>query len=650
MNPPASGKATPSVPALGRRFLGVPWLWAVAHSAIAFSIYYSLGLVTDHALALTPAVFAVTGLIFVLTAMTYVEGGAMFRERGGSNSLARRAFNEVVSFLAGWAILLDYVIVIAIATLTIPHYLAPISGSIDDAGAEIAIATGAILLVAAINVIGFTGRRRQGMLVALTSADLLLQFLIIVVGAAVLWNPGALTDSLAAFGAPSIEELAAALVISMVALAGIESASDLAPDLAWRPADLRHTLTRGSVVVPFFYIAMSFVALMALPVLDGPSGPESALTTGFEKAPILGITEVMEPEWLGDIFKWGVVGMAPLILLFAANATMLGLSRHVYVMATNRQIPSWLGKLGSRSTPYVAIVLASLVAIGLVIPSDIEMLAEIFAFGAIVAIAVAHLSLIRLRYREPDLERPYAVPFSVRLGAGSVPIPAVVGLLLCAVVLLALVLFRDYALWVGGCWLCFGLVSYFVYRRLFEGIPMSESVTVPEQALHKHEPDVDLDSVLVPVFGRGMDDEIVATACRLAAASPLPGQSNPRVELLYVIDLPLTVSLDGPIPPDRVTEARRVLDRAIEVADEYPGVETTGSWVVARSIGESIVEQAAERGVEAIVAGGEAPTRVRGGAVLGGVGAARPAEIGPVTEQVLRHADCRVLLTAPPEE
>ena len=46
-------------PALGRRFFGVPWLWAVAHSAVAFSVYYSLGVVADDALALTPVVFAV---------------------------------------------------------------------------------------------------------------------------------------------------------------------------------------------------------------------------------------------------------------------------------------------------------------------------------------------------------------------------------------------------------------------------------------------------------------------------------------------------------------------------------------------------------------------------------------------------------------
>ena len=638
-------------PALGRRFLGMPWLWAVAHSAVAFSVYYSLGVVADDALALTPVVFAVTGLIYVLTTMTYVEGGAMFRERGGSNTLARHAFNELVSFVAGWAILIDYVIVIALAAVTVPHYLEPISGGLATGTGEQAIAVGVVLAVAAINVIGYTGSRRQGLLVAMTGADLLLQFLLVVVGAIVVWDPGALSGSLDAFGAPGIGDLATALVISMVALAGIEAASDLAPDLAWRREDLKHVLRTGSFVVPFVYVGMSVVALMALPVVAGPDGPTTALTTTFEDAPVLGVTSALEPAWLSDAFQWAVVAIAPLVLFFAANVTMLGLSRHVYVLATNRQIPSWLGKLGGRrSTPHVAILIASAFAIGLVLPGDVELLAAVFAFGATLAISIAHLSLIRLRFSEPGRERPFSVPGGIPIRGATVPLPAVLGLLLAGTAFVSIVLLQNAALWVGGGWMLFGLVAYFVYRRLFEGIPMSARVSVPEQALLKHEPDVDLDSVLVPVLGIGkLDDDIVSTACRLAE-SPLDGQIPPRLELLYVIDLPLTVPLEGPIPAVRVTAAERALARAGEIAAEYPGVEIDSGYVPARDVGEAIVRRAREHGVEAIIVGGEPPSTIRGGALLGGIGASKPAEIGPVSEYVLSNAPCRVLLTAPSAE
>ena len=637
-------------PPLGRRFLGVPWLWAVAHSAVAFSVYYALGVVADNGLGMTPVIFAVAGLVYVVTTMTYVEGGAMFNERGGSNTMARHAFNELVSFVAGWAILIDYVIVIALAAVTVPHYLAPISGELADGTWEVVIAMGVVALVAVVNTIGYTGNRRQGWLVALTASDLALQFLLIVVGIAVLWDPSSLTSQLDLFTSPSLSDLAYALVVSMVALAGIEAASDLAPDLAWRREDLRHVLRAGSIVVPLVYVGMAVVALMAMPVVATPDGPQTVLSTVYEDAPVLGIAAALEPQWLSEIAKWAVVAIAPLILMFAANATMLGLSRHVYVLATNRQIPSWLCKLGKRrSTPFVAIGLSAAAAMALVIPGDVELLAGVFAFGAMLAISIAHASLIRLRFSEPEAERPYRVPLGIRVRGASLPLPSLLGLALTGIGLVSIVALHGGAFWVGGGWMLFGLVAYFVYRRLIGGISLTARVTVPEQALQKQVPDVELESVLVPVFGKGLDDEIVSTACRLADSDPLPGQSKPRLEFLYVIKLPLTVPLNSPPPPERIAKADRAIARALEIAEEYPSVEAHGSWTPARDAGEAIVVQALEREVEAIIVGGEPPTKIRGGAVLGGVRGSKPAEIGPITEYVLRHAPCRVLLTAPPE-
>ena len=122
---------------LGRRWLGVPWLFAAAYSAVGFSIYFALGVVADRGLGLTPLIFLAAGLLFVLTTLTYVEGGAMFRERGGSSTFARHAFNELIAFIAGWAILIDYLIVIALAAISVPHYLTPIWSGFADTAPEV---------------------------------------------------------------------------------------------------------------------------------------------------------------------------------------------------------------------------------------------------------------------------------------------------------------------------------------------------------------------------------------------------------------------------------------------------------------------------------------------------------------------------------
>src|SRR5204863_2413227 len=67
------------------RGLGVPGLFVAVYSAVGFSIYFSLGVVADRGLGLTPLIFLAAGLLFVLTTLSYVEGGAMIRERGGSS-------------------------------------------------------------------------------------------------------------------------------------------------------------------------------------------------------------------------------------------------------------------------------------------------------------------------------------------------------------------------------------------------------------------------------------------------------------------------------------------------------------------------------------------------------------------------------------
>ena len=107
-----------------KKSVGTAGLFATAYGNVGSSIYYALGLVAAHALGLTPLVFIFAGGLFALTAKTYAEGASMFPEAGGSSSFARHAFNEVVSFFAGWGLSLDYIITVAISAFFVPHYLA----------------------------------------------------------------------------------------------------------------------------------------------------------------------------------------------------------------------------------------------------------------------------------------------------------------------------------------------------------------------------------------------------------------------------------------------------------------------------------------------------------------------------------------------
>ena len=635
-----------------QRILGVPFLFAIASSAVGFSIYFSIGVVADRGLGLTPLIFLGAGLLFALTTITYVEGGAMFRERGGSSTFARHAFNELISFIAGWAILIDYVIVIAAAAITVPHYLTPVWGEFAGGLEELVVAAAVIALAALLNALGVTGGSRQTRLLVIAFADLALQAAVIVVGAIVVFEPDLLTAQLDLFASPSVEDIIYAAVVATIAYTGIEAASDLAPDLDFEPEDLRRVLSAGAVIVPLMYAGIAAIALMAVPVQQTPDGPQTELAESFVEAPVLGVVQAFDPPWIADVMQWAVVLVAVPVLIWAANTAMLGVSRHVYVLATNRQIPSWAGRLErTHATPYVAIIIAALMALALAVPADIEFLAGVYAFGALLAATIAHLSVVRLRFTDPDRERPFAVPLNVTLRGRDLPLPAVFAAVVSGLAWLSVIVFHGAALAVGGGWMAFGLVFYVVYRKLVQRTSLTKRVTVPELSLQKRQIEAaEFSTILVPVFGTALDDDIIATAGRLADTQVEEGEHKPRLDVIYVAALPLTVPIEAPLPEAVREKADRALARANEIGDEYENVEVGTAFVRARSIGAGIVSEARQRNAEVIVMGAEPPTRVRGGAILGGIGAARPDEVGKVTEYVLRKAPCRVLLTAPPED
>ncbi len=643
--PPGRGRDT-----LGRG-LGVPWLFATVYSSVGFSIYFALGVVADRGLGLTPLIFLAAGLLFVLTTLSYVEGSAMFPERGGSSSFARHAFNELMAFIAGWAILIDYLIIIALAAISVPHYLEPISANLSEPGWEVGVAAAVIILACVVNSLDLTGRKSQRGLAVLALADLALQVAVIAVGIAAVWQPDRLADAVDVFGGPGFEDIVYASVLAMLAYAGIEAASDLAPDIRVKPGDLKRIVTTGAVTVPLIYAGMAAIALMAVPVINGPGGPETQLGSTFEEAPVLGVVSAYDPGWLADIMRWAVALVAAPVLIWAASTTMLGVSRHIYTLAVNRQIPSWLGRLSRRyGTPTVAIWASGAIAVGMVVPTDVKLLAGIYAFGALLAITIAHLSILRLRMTEPDRSRPFRVPFPVRWRGAELPLPAIFAALVSALAFLSVLAYHDKARWVGGGWMLFGLVSYVVYRRVVEGTGLTERVTVSAESLTKQVPVVEFRNILVPIFGSEIDDDIVGTAGRLAAADSEEGDGGgSSLAVIFVSVVPLKLPLDAPLPEEASAEAERALARARQVAEEYEDVEVTTEVVPARQLGTGILRKAREFGSEAIVMGGESPSKIRGGAILGGIGAARPAEIGPATEYVLKKSPIRVLLTAPRE-
>jgi APA family basic amino acid/polyamine antiporter len=638
----AAARFDSSGPAL-RKGVGSPALFGIVQAFVAASLYFSVGVVAQRVLGLTWLVFLAGMALFALVVMTYMEGASLHQERGGATVIARYAFNELWSFVAGWAILLDYLILIALTAFTVADYAAVFWKPLATGIPEFLVGASVIAYVAFTNARG-TGPKRYERAVVLILTDLLLQLAIVGLGLALLFNPEVLTHPARVGGAGSLDDLIWAFPLVLVAFSGIDASSGLAGQVAVGRRGLRRLLAVRFVAALIPYVGIALVASSTLPVdRRGEGGPG-----GWIEAPMLGVVADFSQPWLREPLRYLVALSAIVVLVVACHAAMLGLSRLGYSLATNRQIPSLIGYLHPRrATPVVIIGLGAALAMLLLLSADLKFLLGISAFGATLAFTIVCAAVCHLRWKEPDRDRPYRVPINLRIGRASLPLPSALGAIASAAALVSVVALHSGGRWVGLGWMAFGVGVYVIYR-VSEGKPLTRRITVPEKALTREAPEAEYGSILVPVFGEELDDDIVQTAGRLAAdEDDDSGEGGAVIEAVWVFEVPMALPLDARIPEEELKRARKALARAKAVGEEYEGVEVATAVVRARRAGEAIVHEARRRGVEAIVLAAEEPTRLRGGLHLGGKQGLRDTFVGETTRYVVQKAPCRVILTAP---
>jgi basic amino acid/polyamine antiporter, APA family len=388
-----------------------------------------------------------------------------------------------------------------------------------------------------------------------------------------------------------------------------------------------------------------------IPVIGGQdSGFGTELGGKFAEAPVLGVVSSITSSPVGDTLEYVVAIVATLVLMQAANAGMVGITRTSYMLATHRQIPRALARLHPRyTTPWIVIAIFSVLVVLLLLPVDIELLAGMFAYGALIAFCLAHLSVIAMRLKEPGARRPFKVPLNIRIRGAELPLPALLGAALSFAAWVGVLVFHDQARFLGTAWMLLGVGLFVIYRSR-QGLPLTRTVEVSAATLARAEPEVEYGSILVPVFGERLDDDIMSTAGQLASEEGEAEEGEGAViEAIYVTEVPMSLPLDARLPAKKIERAQRALARAKQIGEQYQGVEVATASVRGRTTGSAIVEEARRRGVEAIVIGAEPPSPIRGGGMLGGTSGSRPKELGEVTAYVLEKAPCRVIITAPPD-
>lgn len=645
-----------------QRVLGWQALYSTAYGNVGSSIYYALGVVAAYALGLSPVVFMLAGLLFALTSFSYAEATAAVPEAGGASSFARRSFNELASFGAGWALTLDYIITIAISAFFVPNYLATFFPILKEWPFNSIGGAVVILFLIIMNVIGV--KESSGLNILLAVMDLFTQLLLAVVGFFLLLSPETLISNVHWGLAPTWNNLIYGVSIAMVAYTGIETVSNLAEEAKKPHRDVPKSIMLVLVTVLAMYAAISVIALSVMPVHEvlatndtppyeitavvndqGQAIDEDGQVVSEEGLNRVWVTDLSQ-KWLEDpimgIVKdtdrglashWPLVAkvmagwvglLAATILLIATNAGILGISRLSYSMGQHKQLPPVFNKVHPRfHTPYTAIIFYSLVAAVLIIPGRVDLLADLYSFGAMISFTIAHISVVALRFKEPYLGRPYKAPFNIQRGEVSIPVTAIIGGIGTFTVWLIVVFTHVWGRYVGFAWMILGFIMYFFYRRS-QNLTLTETVKI--EAAPITFPDVEYNNILIPIVGTKISREAMVMACELAA------EEKSSIEALVVIEVPMNLSLEAILPDER-QRADALLDEAKELADEY-AVPLFPKIIAGRVAGRTIVEEAIAAKSQIVMLGTERTRRTG------------ERFFGSTVEYVLRKAPCKVLVVS----
>jgi len=610
------------------RVLNVPQLYAIGYGDVGSSIYYALGVTALYALGATPLALALAGIVFFCTVLTYAELSAAMPESGGSCSFARHAFNDLVSFIAGWALLLDYIVTIAISAYSIGPYLSNLIPALKTSVGNIPCTLVILSILLGLNVLGIKESTRVSLLLCIF--DIVTQLAIITLGLilimqifqptefmrhiAHLWNHMRIGIDDPVWS-PTWPNFWKGIGMAMVAYIGIESISQLAGEARHPNRSVPRAMMLTMVTLLVLYFGISAIALSALSPRE--------LTTVYLEDPIAGIAASI-PFGRKYLAPWvGLLGAT--ILFVASNAGLIGASRLTFAMGEHFTLPRIFYRLHPRfKTPYISLIVFTVLA-GLIVlwAGQLSHIADLYNFGAMLSFALAHLSLLGLRIRQPELERPFKIGWNLRFGKFELPLSSFVGLLGTTAVWVDVILTKPAGRNLGVMWLGAGLLFYLWYRRQ-QKLPMTARVELEKLQVPGYQP-VAIKKILVPT--KRVLDEAVQLAAKLAKTY------NANVTALHVIEIPPSLPLDT-FFPEKLAAADSVMEQAQAIGREFE-LPIDAQIQQSRFAGETIVEKAKEGGYDMIVLS-DKPRPLSNAPGRG--------TFGTSAEYVLKNAPCRVWL------
>ena len=472
------------------------YMWGYA--AVGADIYTALGIITLAALGLAPLAFLAAGLVFALVGLCYAELASSYPLAGGGQYFTLRGLGDFSGLIAGAALVLDYTIDISLFTvvafgyfnyflpwISFGHHVGDFTlhlGPIHLAWLWLVESVAGIVLLIWLNVRGIKVSTNFNEVIG--TIAIVAQTLIVIAGFVLVWNPDLVAHQVI-FHRPALSEFAFGSSLAIIAFVGLETISQVAQETR-RPATIIPRTSIGLVLsVLLFAMAFSVLAIGILDVhtgkpLDfhGREGDSVALIA--QNIPLIGVVAAPLAAAIGA-----------LIVFISANSGVVSSSRLSYSMSQFDLLPAWFSKVNKKfATPARAVTVFGAVALLQTVfafftpgpagrTAAIDVLADLYAFGATTGYLLVFISLFVLRFRDPFTPRPYKMPLNIRITYKGnqvwFPVLGVIGFLGVLFFLVMVLLTHQYARIVGPLWVLAAIALFAMYRRK-RGLPIFKTL------------------------------------------------------------------------------------------------------------------------------------------------------------------------------
>ena len=470
-----------------------PWgSYSWGYADVGADIFVALGLVFGAAAGASNVAFLFAGMVYVCVGLAYTELAAAYPVAGGGQYFVMRGLGDLLGFMAGWAVLLDFTIDIALFAWGCVGYLSHLVPALAATQHPWSHFIAILALIVGLGVLNVVGVRESTAFNGVVSAlDVVSETSILFFGLLFCFRPELLLHAMSVSW-PTTFQLMNGVSLAIISFVGLESISQAAEETHRPSAIIPRTSVALILTILIFALAYSNLALGMVPwhpvpldahghaqqfwqILGTAENNDKAVVIMAENIPYFGALAALYVPVLGSI-----------LLLISSNSGVFGSSRIAYSMSMSELLPSMFRRIHSKfKTPAVSIIVfTSLAAVVLCLAAlqgddGFNFLGDLYAFGAAASYTLVFVALIMLRMNEPEVPRPFKIPLNVpmRFRGREVRFPIVGAIGFCGIfaILIFVLLTHPIGRIAGPAWVLVGVCGYMVYRKR-KGLPLLRSV------------------------------------------------------------------------------------------------------------------------------------------------------------------------------